>query len=260
MAREIVYVDSADEQIAYLIARFGPQGTWTVRDQRMTTLDSGESVERTRLQTAIGELEIEFREASPSPISFIDPVEDRERTQMLDEIMESAATFASANPPHHPGSLARFPVPVEHYGRAVGVPFPILAVDGLGRRGLFAPPRMAVLSWPSGDQVGNREFDDFNPEDWPPRRLSDWPTPQTARLTPEQLEATIHRFSACWSRVIDAWFDRREAIDAVLVADATEARRLRAVLDPEAMEPVYRSMNPRFDDWVRERATTGQSL
>jgi hypothetical protein len=253
MMREIVYVDSADEQVAYLIACFGPPGTWSVRDQQVATLD-GAAVERASLKTPQGDVEVEFRDASPVTISFTEEVTEVERTGILDDVMERAATFATANPPHHPGSLARFPVPAEHYGSAVGVPFPILAVDDLGRRGLFAPPRMAVVSWETHEPVGARDFEDFDPENWPPRRLGDWPAPQASRLTHEQLEATIKRFSACWSRVIDAWFGDRERRDDVLVADARESMRWREVLDPPAMASVYRRMNPRFDDWVRSLA------
>ena len=256
MTREIVYVDSAEEQVAYLIARFGPQGTWSVRDQRVATLDGGAAVERASLDTAQGAVEVEFRDASPTVISFTDDITELERTAMLDGLMERAATFAATNPPHHPGSLARFPVPVEHYGDAVGVPLPILAVDDLGRRGLFAPPRMVVLKWGSGEPIGARDVDDFDPDHWPPRRLGDWPAPGAARLTPEQLEATIKRFSACWSRVIDAWFRGRDTRDEALLSDAREALRWRSVLDPESMAPVYRHMNRRFDDWVRSLAET----
>lgn len=250
MTREIAYVDSADEHLAYLIARYGPQGTWSVLDQRLASLESGAAVERARLWTAFGEVEVEFRDATPQKISFIETVEERDHTGTMDVVMERAAEFAAQNPPHHPGSLPRFPVPVEHYGGSVGVPFPILAVDDLGRRGLFAPPRMVVVSWSTHEPVGLREFPGFDPADWPPRRLGDWPTPQSARLVPEQLQATIQRFSACWSRVIDRWFADRDRVDDVLRADAAEALHLRGVLDPDAMAHVYRVMNPRFADWL----------
>lgn len=250
MSREIVYVDSADEQLAYLVARFGPHTTWSVQDQRIATIEGGASVERALLSTALGEVSIEFRDATPVHISFTDDVQENERTGLLDAVMEAAATFAAENPPHHPGSLPRFPIPETHYPGAVGVPMPILAVDDLGQRGLFSPPRMAVVSWTTHEPVGVREFPGFDPENWPPRRLSDWPAPESARLTPEQLEATIKRFSACWSRVIDAWMNDREARTDVLAADVREALRLRAVLDPEAMESVYRRMNPDFASWL----------
>lgn len=257
MSREIVYVDSAEEQIAYLIARFGPQGTWAVRDQRIATLDGGASVERASLSTTSGDIELEFRDATPSRISFTDEVSESDRTGRLDAVMEQASSFASENPPHHPGSLPRFPVPIEHYQGAVGVPLPILAVDDLGRRGLFSPPRMAVVSWVTHEPVGVRDFPDFDPENWPPRRLGDWPAPQTARMTPEQLEATIKRFSACWSRVIDAWFAKSDNADDALQADAAEALKLRGLLDLQAMEPVYRRMNSRFAEWLDRHASDG---
>lgn len=250
MTREIVYVDSGDEQVAWLVARFGPQGTWSVRDQRVATLDNGIAVERASLSTALGDVEVEFRDATPQIVSFTEEVPERDRTGTLDVVMERAATFASENPPHHPGSLPRFPVPIEHYGEAVGVPLPILAVDDLGRQGLYAPPRLAVVTWATQEPVGVREFPGFDPENWPPRRLSDWPVPGAARLVPEQLEATIMRFSACWSRVIDAWFGDRDAVTEVLRADVAEALRWREVLDPPAMAAVYREMNPRFADWL----------
>lgn len=252
MTREVVFVDSAEEQIAFLIARFGPQGTWSVRDQSVATQDGGESVERATLSTAFGDIELEFRDAAPARISFTEELAETDRTGALDAVMEQASTFAAENPPHHPGSVPRFPVPIEHYHGAVGVPLPILAVDDLGRRGLFSPPRMAVVTWETHEPVGVREFPDFDPENWPPRRLGDWPAPQTARMTPEQLEATIKRFSACWSRVMDAWFARQEDADAgpALRADVQEALSLRQVLDPESMEPVYRRMNPRFAEWL----------
>lgn len=252
MSREVAWVNSADEQLAYLVARHGPQGTWQVLDQRIATLADGTSVERARLRTASGEVEVEFRDALPDVISFAEPVEARSHIGTLEDLMQRAAEFAAANPPHHPGTLPRFPVPVEHYGEAVAVPLPILAVDDTGRRGLFAPPRMAVVSWRDHEPIGLREFPDFDPESWPPRRLGDWPAARAATLPAEQLQATIERFGACWSRVLDRWYRDRETVDAALQGDVVEALRLRRVLDPPAMEPVYAGMNPRFATWLDE--------
>ncbi len=250
MTTEIAYVDSGDEQVAYIVARFGPEGSWSVQDQRVATRDNGNAVERTRLRTQLGEVEIEFREASRQEISLTALVEERNRAGELDDLMQAAAAFAQENPPHHPGSIARFPVPVEHFGVAVGVPLPILAVDNLGRRGLYAPPRIVVMSWETGDAIGVREFPGFDPDDWPPRRIGEWPTPGATRLVPDQLDATIRRFSACWSRLIDAWFQQRASLDDVVRADAAEVTRLRQVLDPADMVEVYRRVNPRFATWL----------
>lgn len=250
MMRDTVYVDSAEEQVAYLIARFGPSGTWTVRSQSVATLDSGDVVERASLHTLEGDIDLEFRDVTSVKTSFTDPIDEPPVGVGLERVMERAVAFGAENPPHHPGSLARFPVPVEHYGVSVGVPLPILAVDDSGRRGLYAPPRMAVIAWRSHEPVGLRDVDGFDPNVWPPQRLGDWPSAGVSRLTQEQLEATILRFSACWSRVIDAWFSDRGGWGDVLTSDAREAVRWRSVLDPEAMESVYRTLNPQFDDWI----------
>jgi hypothetical protein len=255
VTRQVVYVDSGDEQVAWLVARYGPQGTFSVRDQSVVVLDDGSTAERATLQTGVGVVDVEFRDATPQVISFAEAVAEPDRTGVLDAVMERAAAFAAANPPHHPGSLPRFPVPVEHYGQAVGVPLPILAVDDLGRQGLYAPPRVAVVDWGTHEPVGVREFPGFDPETWPPRRLSDWPVPGAARLVPEQLEATIMRFGACWSRVIDTWFGERDRVTEVLRADVLDTRRWREVLDPPAMTEVYRTLNPRFADWVDDIAS-----
>lgn len=255
MTREIVYVDSGQEQVAWLVAGYGPQGTWSVLDQGVVTLSDGSAAERATLRTAVGDVEVEFRDATPQVISFTGEPPELDRTGTLDLVMQRAADVSARNPPHHPGSLARFPVPVEHYGQAVGVPLPILAVDDLGRQGLYAPPRVAVIDWTSHEPVGVREFPGFNPESWPPKRLSDWPVPGAARLVPEQLEATIMRFGACWSRIIDAWYGNRDRVTDVLKADVLDALARRQVLDPPGMAEVYRALNPRFDDWLTQIAS-----
>lgn len=251
--RYIAYVDSADEQLAFLLSMFGAQGTWQITEQRMATRE-GETVELAMLESSDGPEEVEFCDAHP--ISFTNTGE-QDRTGVLDPLMERASRFAAENPPHHPGSLPRFPVPIEHYDRAVGVPLPILAVDDQGQRGLYAPPRLAVVSWNNAEPVGVREFDDFDPAKWPPRRLGDWPAASIARLSPEVLQASIQRFSACWSRVIDAWFSGATGRDRRgLGSDIEDALRLRAVLDVPAMNEVYRSMNPGFDRWLREHGSS----
>ena len=255
MTREIVYVDSGEEQVAWLVARYGPQGTWSTRDQGLVTLDGGAVAERATLRTSQGDVEVEFRDATPQVISFTNEVPAMDRAGTLDLVMQRAAEFAAQNPPHHPGSLARFPIPVEHYGEAVGVPLPILAVDDVGRKGLYAPPRVAVIDWRTHEPVGVREFPGFDPHSWPPKRLGDWPAPGAARLEPEQLEATILRFGACWSRVIDGWFGNRNRVSEILKADVADARVWGKVLDPPAMAEVYQSLNPSFVAWLDEIAS-----
>lgn len=250
--RLVAYVDSAEEQFAFLLSRFGPRGKWSVVEQRVATRKDGSAVEQTTVRTANGPAEVEFRDAHPPAIITAQDGAD-DRSAMIDRIMERASTFSAENPPHHPGSIARFPVPVEHYDRAVAVPLPILAVDDFGRRGLYAPPRMAVISWDTIEPVGVREVDGFDPGQWPPERLGDWPAPATARLDPEVLKACVERFSACWARVMDGWFAQCNVDEAVidsLSLDVEDGLRLRGVLDLPAMREIYESMNPRFARWI----------
>lgn len=250
--RTVAYVDSAEEQLAFLLSTFGRRDTWSVLEQRLATGRNALAVERTMVRTAQGLTEIEFRDVHPSEIiTGQDGADDR--SGIVDRIMERASAFAAENPPHHPGSIARFPVPVEHYDRAVAVPLPILAVNDDGRRGLYAPPRMSVISWDTVVPVGVRELDGFDPGQWPPARLGDWPALTAARLSPEVLEACVERFSACWSRVLDRWFDHRsgstDGPDSLL-SDIADALRLRAALDLPSMGGIYESMNPRFARWI----------
>lgn len=250
----VAYVDSADEQLAFLVSRLGPQETWSVTEQRMGTDAAGNAMERARVSTSHGDFDVEFRDAHPQ-IDITAGDNENNRTGILDAVMRRASTFAAENPPHHPGSLPRFPVPVEYYDQAVGVPLPILAVDDRGRKGLYSPPRMAVVSWTTQEPIGVRELEGFDPGRWPPPRLGDWPAPSVTRLTTDELDACIQRYGACWSRVIDVWLgrDAGDALPDSLSSDIRDAFRLREMLDLPAMEAVYRSMNLRFAAWLDEK-------
>src|SRR5680860_1287991 len=81
--RLFAYVDSAEEQLAFLLSRLGPQSTWRVTEQRMATDPGGESIERTRLETSTGSVEVEFRDAHPV-LNFTDSNDGEERTGTLD--------------------------------------------------------------------------------------------------------------------------------------------------------------------------------
>jgi hypothetical protein len=254
-----VYVDSAEEQLSFLLSKFGPRETWSVEEQRIATGRDGIAVERATVRTTIGPMEIEFRDAHLPELIVVRDVAD-DRSDVIDRIMERASTFAAENPPHHPGSITRFPVPVKHYDHAVAVPLPILAVDDHGRRGLYAPPRMAVISWDTIEPVGVREIDGFDPEQWPPVRLGDWPAPTAVRLAPQVLEASVVRFGACWSRIIDGWFAHLGGDSDVpdsLPSDIDDALRLRAVLELPAMSGIYESINPRFVQWLKSNTSRG---
>ena len=90
--------------------------------------------------------------------------------------MRAGHELAKTEGPLHPGTMPQYPVPSESHAGAVAVPLPILAVDA-GQRGLFAPPRIAVVRWPSAEPVGVGDAPGFDPERWPPPRLGDWPPP-----------------------------------------------------------------------------------
>jgi len=170
--------------------------------------------------------------------------------------MESASAFSIANPPHHPGTLARFPVPSSSYANALSVPMPVLALDG-GKRGLYAPPRLVVIEYGSSEAKGVGEFPGFDPEDWPPTRLGDWPPTTLVNMHRLQLQGTIMRFSAVWNRVLTAWFAKEIMESPDLTADIREALDTRAMLDVPGFLPFYERLNPVFAKWLARHSVAG---
>jgi hypothetical protein len=243
----LIRVDSAQEQIAYLLSRYGDPATWSVVSQRIQQAPDGRDVEQVEIEFAGGgRAEVRFVTSDDDPF---DPAEPEDTTVFLDAVIEAAAAFGAANPPQHPGTMARFPVPSERYERTLAVPMPVLAVSEDGR-GLFAPPRYVALAFPSLEPVGVGEFPGFDPERWPPQRLGAWPPPQMAELHHLQIQGTIQRFSACWHRILNAWFDHSGTISADLTTDIAEALSYRALLDLETFFPYYDKLNPNFAAWV----------
>src|SRR5581483_10708145 len=124
----------------------------------------------------------------------------------LDRAMQAALETARQNGPLHPGAMPRFPVPSEAYPGNVAVPLALLAVDDAGRRGLYGPDRLAVLSWPEAVPVGVGDAPGFDPERWPPPRRGDWPPPAIGALSRSRLEGIVARFGALWERLLTGWF------------------------------------------------------
>lgn len=250
--RVLVRVDSAEEQYAWLLATFGTPDRWTVVSQSYKVDDDG-----TELEIAIiapedeEQVEVTFAPATPEDDPFGGTGEPEDRTGLMDDLMEKAATFAAENPPHHPGSIARFPVPSASYAHAVTILLPVLALDQ-GHRGLYAPPRMVVIDWQTRDVIGVGEVPGFEPEDWPPPRLGDWPPTSLADIPQQQLQGMIERFSACWSRVLDAWFAKDVEVSPGLRDDVREALRYRARLDLPGMIEQYDRVNPVFAKWLQQ--------
>lgn len=249
---ERVFIDSDVEQHAFLVARLGDGTTWQSISQTMRTGPDGAMQELLELQRSNGEtVTFAFEEATHDPSLEGEGID---RTTLIDDLTEKAAGYAADNPPHHPGSLPRLPVPIHGYGRAVAVPMPILAADDAGRPGLHAPPRYVVVSWPDAAFVGIGEFPGFKPDNWPPARLGDWPPVRLAQATPDVLLGMIGRFSACWSRVMTAWFDAPANRTDVIRADVREATALRAALEVPGFPRLVDALNPAFAHWLDDMA------
>jgi hypothetical protein len=249
--RHRAIIESAEEQWAYLLTHFGEPDSWTVASQRFEVLSSDREVERVEVRLTSGaSIDVEFIAArTDSPFES----EASMSTEFLDKVMEAAFAFSAKNPPHHPGSLSRFPVPSAGYANSLAVPLAVLAVDG-GRRGLYAPPRVVVLALDTMEPRGVGEFPGFDPESWPPARLGDWPPPQLARLPQQQVQGTIMRFSAVWYRLLQAWFASEVVDSPDLRLDAREALILIERLDVPGMLPCYARLNPVFWKWLTRHA------
>lgn len=246
----VVYIDSGAEQAAWIYANYGPDGAWQTVSQTMRPLADGRVQEILEIrQTGGASVDVPFMEASADESLEGEGVD---RTGVIEDILHLAAQHAEANPPHHPGSLPRFPVPARSYENALVVPMAILAVDDTGRRGLYSPPRQVVVSIEDQSLIGFGDFPGFDPEHWPPARIGDWPPLQLSDMPDQQMQGVIQRFSCCWSRVIEAWFKRdRENCDDVLIADIIESLRYRSLLDAHGFEELYEKLNPEFAAWLK---------
>jgi hypothetical protein len=247
----VVYIDSDVEQHAWILATFGPPENWQTMGQTLRLVESGDQQEVLELRLASGEtVSVPFMEAAPDESL---EGEGYDRTGQLDDLMSLASRYAEENPPNHPGSLPRFPVPSRSYKDVVAVPMAVLALDDQGYRGLYAPPRQVAVSIRDGKLVGVGEFPGFDPEHWPPPRLGSWPPATIASMPKEQLKGVIARFNACWSRILEAWFSEA-APTPVLRADVSEALRYRALLDLPEFDAYYERLNPVFAKWLKDIA------
>lgn len=238
---ETVRIDGPEEGEAFLAAYPPPDGAWTVGGRVRVALGERTEDHLTLLAGA---------DAAPTTIRFDVSAFAAEGVgrgpEALDDLLQRAAAFARENGPSHPGELPRFPVPSTEYPGRVAVPMAILAVDR-GQRGLYAPARVVVVAFPSGEPVGAGGFPGFDPEEWPPPRLGDWPPEGVRGLDPAQLRGSVARFGACWRRLLGTWFgdDYPQRID-----EATEARALLARLDAPGMLGSYERLNPAFWRWL----------
>ena len=252
----LIRVDSAEEQYAYMLARFGDPALWSVQVQMFDVAPDGRDAERVNVSLASGSVARVTFVSSEEVDSFDTPVVDEDSTGFLDRVMESASAFSESNPPHHPGTLARFPVPSAGYANALSVPMPVLALEG-GKRGLYAPPRVVVIDYGTGDARGVGEYPGFDPGRWPPDRLGDWPPRTLVRMHRLQLQGTIMRFSAVWNRILKAWFAKEIMDSPDLTAHVAEALETRVILDLPELLPYYDRLNPVFAKWLARHSVAG---
>jgi hypothetical protein len=241
---ETYRADSVAEEHAFLQAYPPAGGEWELVSQTLRFWREAPQDHLTVRAAGHGEVTVPFDVSSffgAAPASG-------DQGNDLDRLLETALDFARANGPHHPGSLPRFPIPSTGYPGRVEVPMALVAVDNSGRRGLYAPPRIVVLTYPAGEPVGVGEAEGFDPGRWPPRRLGDWPPPAMRRLDQGRLQAMITRFSAIWGRLLTAWLtsaDYSQRPD-----EGAEALALLGQIEAPAMLGIYERMNPHFWRWL----------
>lgn len=248
--REIdsIRVDSQGEEMAYIAAWPPPQGTWQVEG---TAFIPGipSTQKRLLLRAPDGaQIVIHFLVGSYHEVTQrnADPAAAR-----VERAMRAGLDLAKQEGPLHPGSLPQYPAPIPAYRDAVAVPLPILAIDAR-QRGLYSPPRFAVVRWPGGEPLGVGDVPGFDPDNWPPPRLSDWPPPSVRGWEPGRLAAAIERFTAIWGRLLDVWFGSKDYPQ--LADEKREACLLLAFLLPAGMLELYADLSPAFWGWLREGA------
>ena len=242
-----VRVDSDAELGAYLDAYPSATGPWRIG--AVTELVAGTTRRRsvTLRDPDGGEAVATFE----SPVGAPGRPDGEPTTGTLDRLMEAALGFGAANPPHHPGSVPRFPVPSGRYPGRVEVPLAILAVER-GERGLYAPPRVVVVDGSSGEPYAVGEFPGFDPDHWPPPRLGDWLPAGSRSLAAPVLRGSVARLSACLVRIFAAWDSGNEYPHRL--ADAAEVAMLFGRLDVPGMGQYYDRLNAPFGRWLADGA------
>jgi hypothetical protein len=244
-ATSTVRVDSPAEEDAYLAAWPPEGGVWERTGQVLMPGTEGAedhiTVRAPDGTTAVVRFAAAFFGKSPSALET--------PGARVSAAMRAGHALAKEEGPLHPGAMPLYPVPSETHSGTVAAPLPILATDA-GRRGLYAPPRFAVVRWPSAEAVGIGDAPGFDPERWPPPRLGDWPPPTVRDWNPLRLAGAIERFTALWGRLLDAWFSG-EAYPH-LADEKREARLLLGRLLPPAMLEIYAELSPRFWAWLAD--------
>ncbi len=243
---KLIRVDSVDEEYAFVTAFPPDERDWSIQSQTLSRTDSG-AVDSLELRSSDGDAQRYQFDISPFFANVALPGREVSSTGFLDDVMEKAAEFAAQNGAHHPGSLPRFPVPSDRYPGRLDVPMPVLAVDD-GKRGIFAPVRVVTMTFEDPEPFGVGEFPGFDPGNWPPPRLADWPPLAIREMDKLRLQATIGRFSAVAVRLFNAYLTH-QTYQQVAEERAEYAALLR-ILDVPEMEPYYRRVAGRFLSWL----------
>jgi hypothetical protein len=239
-----VRVDSVGEEYAYVVAWPAYNGAWERVSQILApgahgpedhlTLRSPDGVTAV-VRFAIGSFFGRSAEPGATP------------GQRVMAAMRAGHELARAEGPLHPGTTPLYPLPAPSHAGSVAVPLPIVGVDA-GRRGLYAPPRIAVVRWPSAVAVGVGDAPGFDPRRWPPSFLGDWPPPTVLAWDTTRRAGVIERFTAIWGRLLDVRFggeDYPERVD-----EMREARHLLNWLVPPPMRDLLAELSPDFWRWV----------
>lgn len=245
--QQLVRVDSLREAYAYVEAYPHASGPWDIVSETRSSRDGGATLD-VELRAPDGDgLTVAFDTSQFAPTGGMQRF-GVEPTTALDEVMAGVAEFAAANPPYHPGSLPRFPVPSRRYAGRLEVPVAILASDDAGRPGLYSPARVVVVSMGDGKPYGIGEFPGFDPDQWPPRRLGDWPPAATLTLPHRQLVAKVARFNGVWLRLLTSY--TATTTYPQVHTERRESRNLVRELDITDMDAVYAQLNRSFWEWL----------
>ena len=244
-AVDTLRVDSQEEEFAYIAAWPHPDGAWKPMGWVFVP-----GIPSTQKHFAIG-----APDGTVTTIRFLvgsyhdatRPAPERP-AQRVEAAMRAGHELAKAEGPLHPGSMPQYPVPSPAHAGSVAVPLPILAIDA-GRRWLYAPPRIAVVRWPSAEAVGVGDAPGFDPDDWPPARLGAWPPATVRDWDQARLAGAIARFTAIWGRLLDVWFGGERYPQ--LEDERFEALLLLGLLTPESMLALYAELSPEFWSWLR---------
>lgn len=250
--QQLVRVDSLREAYAYVDAYPHASGPWEIVSETRSSRDGGATL-GVELRAPDGDgLTIAFDTSHFATTGSVQRF-GVEPTAALEELMAGVAEFAAANPPSHPGSLPRFPVPSRRYAGRLEVPVAILASDDVGRPGLYSPARVVVVSMSDGKPYGIGEFPGFDPDQWPPRRLGDWPPAATSALPRRQLVAKVARFNGVWLRLLTSY--GAATTYPQIRKERDEGRDLLLELDIPGMNAVYAHLNRSFWEWLAASET-----